>query len=376
MTPLTSPPAPPGHAAAVPLLDAVERFLELRRGSWDELSALLTKQSHLHKLDPDQIARVAALYREVCTDRMRADYLGCPPEVTSFLDQLVARAHNALYSSRRFSLRRAFEFAVFDFPRALRRNRGPFLWANLLFWGPFVLGLVGSIGSQQFAMNILPAQLLESMAEAYSKGFAEGRDGATNSAMAGFYVYNNVGIAFRCFATGILFGVGSVFFLLYNGLVTGAVMGHVIRTGGGPNILTFVAGHAPLELTAIVISGAAGLQMGRALVATGGLTRLGSLWVARHDLAAQVVGAAWMLLGAAAIEGFWSPSSVSPPIKWAFGGVLTCLVVLYLALAGRRRAVTPHSAKPGAAVPGAAVPGAAVPGAAPGQPSVRPPEGP
>lgn len=324
-------------ASATPVLGAVEKFMERRRSRWDELSALLQSQPRLHKLEPEQIARVAALYREVCTDRMRADHLGCAPEVTAYLDHLVARAHNALYSSRRFSLSRAADFALFEFPRALRRNGGPFLWANLLFWGPFALGLGGSLDSQQFAASILPSHLLESMAEAYSKGFAEGRDGATNSAMAGFYVYNNVGIAFRCFATGILFGIGSVFFLLYNGLVTGAVMGHVIRTGGGPNILTFVAGHAPLELTAIVISGAAGLQMGRALVATGGLTRLGSLWTIRHSLAAQVVGAAVMLLGAAAIEGFWSPSSVPPPAKWAFGGVLACLVIAYLSLAGRKR---------------------------------------
>ena len=69
-------------------------------------------------------------------------------------------------------------------------------------------------------MSVLPAELLDGMAEAYSKGFAEGRSGDQDAAMAGFYVYNNVGIAFRCFATGILFGLGSLFFLLYNGLVT------------------------------------------------------------------------------------------------------------------------------------------------------------
>lgn len=328
------PAAPPTTPRAVEL-SASDRFIAERQERWNELSQLLSGKAHLYKLPPESIARVAALYREVCTDRMRAEHLGCPPDVTLHLDHLVARAHNALYSSRRFSPRRALTFALLDFPRALRENRGPLIWANVLFWGPFVLGLVGSLNSQQFAMGILPAQMLEGMAEAYSEGFAKGRDGSTNAAMAGFYVYNNVGIAFRCFATGILFGLGSLFFLLYNGLVTGAVVGHVIRTGGGPNILTFVAGHAPLELTAIVISGAAGLQMGRALIATGGLTRLGSLWAIRHALAAQVVGAALMLLGAAAIEGFWSPSSVPPPIKWAFGGVLFVLVVLYLALAGR-----------------------------------------
>ena len=84
--------------------------------------------------------------------------------------------------------------------------------------------------------------------------------------MAGFYVYNNVGIAFRCFATGVLFGAGSLFFLIYNGLVTGTVAGYVMSAGHGGNIWTFMCGHAPFELTAIVIAGGAGLEMGYALV--------------------------------------------------------------------------------------------------------------
>lgn len=324
-------------AATAPLaeLNGVERFLAARREPWARLAHLLRQKSKLHQLPPDQISQVAALYREVCTDRMRADHLGCPPEVTAHLDHLVATAHNALYSSRRFSLKRAARFVLFGFPQALRANWSAFLWANVLFWAPFALGLIGALDSQQFATKVLPAAVLESMADAYSEGFSEGRDGGTDAAMAGFYVYNNIGIAFRCFATGVLFGFGSVFFLVYNGLVTGAVVGHVIRTGGGPNILTFIVGHGPLELTAIVIAGAAGLQMGRALIDTGGLTRLGALWTIRHHLTAQIVGAAVMLLLAALVEGFWSPSSIAPPVKWAFGGFLLASVAAYLALAGR-----------------------------------------
>ena len=86
--------------------------------------------------------------------------------------------------------------------------------------------------------------------------------------MAGFYVYNNVGIAFRCFATGVLFGLGSVFFLVYNGLQMGAVAGLLTASGRGFNLLTFVASHGAFELTAIVIPGTAGLVMGYALVDT------------------------------------------------------------------------------------------------------------
>jgi uncharacterized membrane protein SpoIIM required for sporulation len=113
-------------------------------------------------------------------------------------------------------------------------------------------------------------------------------------------------------------------------------VGHVIRVGGGPNILTFVCGHAPLELAAIVISGAAGLQMGQALVVTNGRTRLGSLWACREKILVQILGAALMLLAAAAIEGFWSPSPAPAKLKWAMGSLLLLLVVIYLGLAGRR----------------------------------------
>ena len=172
------------------------------------------------------------------------------------------------------------------------------------------------------------------MAHAYSKGFAAGRDAGTDAGMAGFYVYNNVGIAFRCFATGILLGVGSLFFLVYNGLVTGTVAGYVMSAGYGQNIWTFMCGHAPFELTAIVISGAAGLQMGYSLVETGGRTRVGSLRQVAPSIARQILGAACLLLIAAVVEGFWSPSSVPAPVKWTVSAVFSILVLTYIGLAG------------------------------------------
>jgi uncharacterized membrane protein SpoIIM required for sporulation len=155
--------------------------------------------------------------------------------------------------------------------------------------------------------------------------------------MAGFYVSNNVGIAFRCFATGILFGLGSLFFLIYNGLVTGTMVGYVIRAGAGMNILTFVVSHSPFELTALVISGAAGMQMGYSLVRTRGLTRLASLRREAPSVFVQALGAGAMLLLAAATEAFWSPAGFPPVFKFSFGGVMAILVACFFVLGGRTR---------------------------------------
>ena len=318
-----------------------DEFVAARSADWKELDRLLSSGESLHKLDGATISRAAALYRSLCTDLMRCRAARVTPDLAAHLDGLAGRAHAALYGAQPFRIPGVLAFFARDFPRALRANGRLFAVACALFFLPFAVGLLGALASDDFSTRVMPAQALEEMAKGYSQGFAGGRDAGTDTGMAGFYVYNNVGIAFRCFATGILYGAGSLFFLVYNGLVTGTAVGYVMSVGHGGNIWTFMCGHAPFELTAIVIAGGAGLQMGYALVATEGLTRVTSLRRAAPAIARQILGAASMLLIAALLEGFWSPSSLPAPIKWTASGVFSLLVVLYLALVGRADAASP-----------------------------------
>ncbi|MEZ4374935.1 MAG: stage II sporulation protein M [Polyangiaceae bacterium] len=315
-----------------------DEFVAKRSARWDELERLLVDKG-LHRLPPATISRIAALYRVICADLMRARSLGIGADVTGHLDVLASRAHNVLYAPKPYRLRALWDLIVFGFPRAFRANWRFNLLAFVLFYLPLAVGIIGALHSTEFAEGILPRAMLRSMEEAYSHGFDDGRATGADAAMAGFYVHNNVGIAFRCFATGIVFGFGSMFFLVYNGLVTGAVLGHVMHVGHGVNILTFICGHGPFELNAIVIAGGAGLQMGYALVRTDGLTRTASLRKRAPELFSQISGAAFMLLIAACIEGFWSPSSIPPPVKWGFSAVMTTLVLVYLLFVGRVKRV-------------------------------------
>jgi uncharacterized membrane protein SpoIIM required for sporulation len=321
-----------------------DEFVARCSSRWYELEMLLSDDRNLHALPAPTISRIATLYRAVCADLMRARSLGCGSDVTGHLDAIAGRAHNVLYGPQPYRLHAAWQLVARDFPRTLRKSWRFFAISSALFCLPLALGLIGALSSPDFAYGVLPQSAVEQAAESYAEGFGRGRDEGQDSMMAGFYVYNNVGIAFRCFATGILFGVGSIFFLIYNGLVIGTVLGHVIASGSGHNILTFVSGHGPFELTAIMISGAAGLKMGWALIDTGGRTRLGSLRAQARDLVDLIVGAALMLIIAAAIEGFWSPSGAPAQVKWGFAATASLLVVAYLGLAGRGRSRDPVSA--------------------------------
>ena len=221
------------------------------------------------------------------------------------------------------------------FPQSVRRHARFVAFATVLFVLPGILGFAGALKSRGFAIQIMSESMVEQMGKSYSDP-GHGREDGADSMMASFYVYNNVGIAFRCFATGILFGLGSVFFLVYNGLLIGAVVGAVTAAGHGRNLITFMAGHGAFELTAIVISGAAGMAMGYALVDTGQRTRWACLRAKSGDLFRMIMGAALMLLVAAMIEGFWSPSAILAPVKWGAAGLLYVLVFAYLLFAGRK----------------------------------------
>lgn len=313
-----------------------DAFVRQRQPLWTELDGLLAEGKRLHRMPAESIARVGALHRSLCTDLARARAAGYTHDLVAHLDLLAARANNAIYRAEPYRLDGLRDLLLVDFPASLRRATRFFAAATALFVVPFAIGLFGAIASPEFAAAVLPQPMLAEMAEAYEQGFADGRTESQDAMMAGFYVYNNIGIAFRCFATGIFFGLGSVFFLVYNGLVMGTTLGYVIHAGAGRNIVTFVLGHGAFELTAIVISGAAGLRMGWALVRTEGRTRLGSLRRHRDDIARLVLGAAVMLAIAALIEGFWSPSALPDPVKWSVAAALWLAVILYFALAGRR----------------------------------------
>jgi len=319
-----------------------QAFASRRQRDWEQLDALVrTAQARgLKKLMPEQIAQLSPLYRDVCADLSRAQAAHYSGPLIDYLQGLTADAHTVLYGNARGRWTvpgggSALRVLVEAFPRAVRRHKVAMLVAFLLFFVPFFAGLFATLADPGFALRIVPEEQLRPLVQAYKEGFEAGRGAGMDAAMAGFYVNNNVGIALRCFATGLAFGLGSAFYLVENGLATGAIMGYVAAKGAGDNILTFVVGHGSLELGAIVLAGGAGLALGWSIVAPGDKTRIASLQATARSVVVVVFGAAIMLFMAAAVEGFWSASSLPSVVKRTVGGIMFLLVVSYIVLAGR-----------------------------------------
>jgi uncharacterized membrane protein SpoIIM required for sporulation len=146
---------------------------------------------------------------------------------------------------------------------------------------------------------------------------------------------NNVQVAFLAAAGGILAGIGTVVLLVFNGVSIGSVLGLYHAHGAGILIWTFVMPHGVIELTAIVVAGAAGLVLGRVIISPGRRTRGRALREDGRECLALVAGAGVLLIVAGLVEGFVSPAQVPAPFKWAFAALVAACLFLYLSLAGR-----------------------------------------
>jgi len=163
------------------------------------------------------------------------------------------------------------------------------------------------------------------------------REASTDWMMFGFYIRNNIGVAFQCFAGGLFAGLGTIFFLAYNGAFSGALAGYLTERGLSSTFYSFVATHSAFELTAIVIAGTAGLRLGHTLLAPGRLTRRAALVEASRDTVVLLYGVTAMLVLAAAVEAFWSSAGwLNPIVKYSVAAVCWTAVLAYFVFQGRR----------------------------------------
>ena len=317
-------------------------FESRHQHQWQTFAEQLT-QLEQGKAEAADVADFPHQYRRLCQHLALAQQRGYSSYLVDPLQQLALRGHQQLYRHRSHLTANILAFLLAGFPRLVREQWRFVLIAGLLFFGSLVgIALLVYLFPDLVYSIISPQQVAEMQGmynpDASRLGRAAERAASEDWMMFGYYVMHNIGIAFQTFAAGLLFGLGSVFFLIFNGLVIGAVSGHLTDIGYGQTFWSFVIGHGAFELTAITLAGAAGLQLGWSLVAPGRLARSEALRLAARKSVRMLCGVMVFLLIAAFIEAYWSSTTgIEPWIKYAVGVALWLLVAAYLTLAGRSR---------------------------------------
>jgi uncharacterized membrane protein SpoIIM required for sporulation len=316
------------------------QFEQTYQPLWELLEQQILALEHPKRsLSATELNDFASRYRRLCHLHALAKDRHYSSHLVDHLGDLVVRGHQQLYCRKQPFWQQLIRFVVAGFPRLVRAQQRYIWWATALLYLPGVILYLAILWQPDLVYTITtPAQVssFEEMYDPQNRTLGSARESETNVQMFGFYIRNNIGVSFRTFASGILFGVGSIFFLVYNGLLMGAVAGHLTNAEFTQTFFSFVIGHGSFELTAICISGAAGLLLGYSLLAPGNLTRTESLKRASKIAIQLMYGVILMLLVAAFIEAFWSSNNILLPWqKYWVGGFLWTIVIAYFVFSGR-----------------------------------------
>jgi uncharacterized membrane protein SpoIIM required for sporulation len=286
-------------------------------------------------------AEMPARYRRLCQSLALATDRQYSPDLIDRLNTLALRGHHALYRNRRRETQAVREFVLGGFARLVRAEWRLVTAAAILFFGPLLLLIAVLQQFPEFVHYLLAPEQIAQFHQMYDPANRRlgMREADSNVMMFGFYIWNNVRIGFQTFAGGLLAGVGSVWFLAGNAVIIGSVAGYLTQVGYSETFWSFVAGHSSLELIAIVLSGAAGLRLGLAVIAPGNRSRKSALVASARPAVRMMYGAAVLFFAAAAVEAFWSPLTAVPvAVKIAAGAAGWVLLVVYFSVAGRRAA--------------------------------------
>jgi uncharacterized membrane protein SpoIIM required for sporulation len=309
-----------------------------RGAAWERLETLLAQAGRrgLRQLRAAELFELGRLYRWTTSDLAYAQGHGFDPQIVHYLNRLTARAHAYVYGSTVETGRaRIARFFMETFPGEFRRSL-PYIGlciALTVLWAAVAYVIVARDPSNAYALlpeQIVPAHITKSL---HDSNFAFTPD--ASSMMSSLIITNNIRVAFMTFAAGIVtLGIGTIYLIVFNALMVGALGALFAHAGFGPDFWATVAPHGFIELTAIQIAGGAGLLIAAGVLLPGRLRRRDAIAQNSRRAGVLIAGVTAMLCVAGVIEGFFSPLRFPAGVRASVGIVTGIALVAYFGFCG------------------------------------------
>jgi uncharacterized membrane protein SpoIIM required for sporulation len=314
----------------------IDRFITQRKNAWQRLEDLLKllDNASLKRLRREEVRELGRIYRRTASDLAIARAESRDPRLINYLNSLVIRAHGRIYRAEAHGWKRILLFFTHELPQTFRRTWRYTLLSFSVFTLFAIFGFVGTRYDPEFSelVGVDPA-FREMNIETKTRWWESLNE--QNQVGASVIMTNNIRVTIYTFAFGALLGVGTLFYLAFNGANIASVLALTYRAGFGNDLVTFMVGHGVIELSCIFISGGAGLLIGSAMIMPGNLTRADALKTRGMEAVRLMMGVAVLLVIAGTIEGFISPAPISPRIKYGIAVLTGLALYSYLLFAGR-----------------------------------------
>jgi len=315
---------------------AIDRFITQRKNAWQRLEDLLKllDTATLKRLRREEVRELGRIYRRTASDLAIARAESRDPRLVNYLNSLVIRAHGRIYRAESHGCKRILHFFTHELPQTFRRTWRYTLLSFSVFAIFAVFGFIGTRNDPEFSELVgVDPTFREMNIETKTRWWETLNN--QNQVGASAIITNNIQVTIYTFAFGALCGIGTLFYLAYNGANIASVLALTYRAGFGNDLMTFMVGHGVIELSCIFISGGAGLLIGSAMIMPGNMTRADALKTRGMEAVRLMMGVAVLLCVAGIIEGFISPTPINPRIKYTIAALTGVTLYSYLLLVGR-----------------------------------------
>lgn len=290
---------------------ALQHWLERKLGDWQQLSALVKSPRDKRSASPAEPLELAERIRSVSRDRAMAHSLMPGSRLSRELDALFIAAHELLHRPPRRVWRELLSTVRDDVPMVVRDMRASIYTVTALFLGAAVAGWMLVSVYPEMAALFASTDMVNSVeaGELWTDGLL---NIMPSSVLSVSIMANNIMVSITAFALGVFFGLGTLYIIGLNGLMLGGIFAFTHQHGMADELFSFVIAHGVVELSVICLAGAAGLELGRALVEPGERTRVQAFQFQAARAGKLVLVVAVFLVGAGLIEGFVSPDPRFP----------------------------------------------------------------
>jgi len=281
-----------------------------------------------HYQDPEKLNE---LFVQITDDLSYSRTFYPNRSVRVYLNGLAQRIFFRIYKSRRSPIKRLGQFWLDELPQLVYESKREFLLTFLVFVLAFGIGVLSSAMNPEFVNTILGDAYVDMTIQNIESGDPmavykqRGKFGMSLGITA-----NNLWVAFLTFVMGVFFSIGSIVIMIQNGIMVGAFQYFFIEKGLFWESFLTIWIHGTLEISAIIIAGAAGITMGKGLVFPGTYTRAQAFQRSARRGVKIMIGIAPIIIMAGFIEGYLTRHTQTPDfIRGLFILVCFLFVVIY-----------------------------------------------
>lgn len=288
-------------------VEAEHEYVQGNRERWDRLHELL----EMKKRSFEDLREMGVLYQRATDDLSYCQTRYPGSDVASYLNHLVRKCHTVLFRPESARLRKIFSFFTERFPELIFELRYSMLAACAVFAVSIAVSFFMVKQNVVLGEIFLPERMYEmavrdlELRQQFSNFDRIPEEMRT--AISLYIWFNNSMVSLYCFVLGITLGLGTVFILVRNGFILGALLAVYYMNGQVLDFFSIIMVHGSLELPAIVIAGGAGLSIGLSLINPGRIGRAAALKESAARALLVLAGVVAILLLAGLIEGLVTP---------------------------------------------------------------------